>query len=409
MRNPYTKMASSLYINYLLLGMINVILASNMSFLSQQLNTDSAGISFLISAIGIGKLVTLPISGRLSDRIGRKPLVVTASFLYLIFLIGIPLAPNYQLAFVLAIIAGISNSIMDSGTYPSLIEAFPKTAGSATVLLKAFISIGSMILPVILALLISKDLFYGIAFFVPAFIYLINGFFLLKVKFPMHQGNKRDTNSANDHSISKRFAFQPKFWREGLGVIFIGFTSVALMMVVQVWLPTYGQEVVGLSRVEGVGLLSFYSVGGFISVLMLAVFLNKIIKPIIVMIVYPSIALVSLLVLLLYPYPTVIMVCSFILGVSTSGVFQLAVALMTEFFPDKKGTSSAYVSLASSLAFIVIPLVTGLLTKNFSVSSVFIFDIGVALAGILLAINISSRYRKIFNVQSKTINLTKAS
>ena len=66
-------------------------------------------------------------------------------------------------------------------------------------------------------------------------------------------------------------------------------------------------------------------------------------------------------------------------------------------------------SLASSLAFIVIPLVTGLLTKNFSVSSVFIFDIGVALAGILLAINISSRYRKIFNVQSKTINLTKAS
>ena len=39
MRNPYTKMASSLYINYLLLGMINVILASNMRFLSQQLNT----------------------------------------------------------------------------------------------------------------------------------------------------------------------------------------------------------------------------------------------------------------------------------------------------------------------------------------------------------------------------------
>ena len=46
-RNPYTKMASSLYINYLLLEMINVILASNMSFLSQQLNTDSAGISIL--------------------------------------------------------------------------------------------------------------------------------------------------------------------------------------------------------------------------------------------------------------------------------------------------------------------------------------------------------------------------
>src|SRR4051794_33142711 len=147
MRKPYLKMASSLYLNYLLLGMINVILVSNMSFLSKQLNTDSAGISFLISAIGVGKLVALSISGKLSDKVGRKPLVVTASFLYLIFLIGIPLAPNYQLAFIFAVIAGMSNSIMDSGTYPALIEAFPKTSGSATVLLKAFISIGSTILP----------------------------------------------------------------------------------------------------------------------------------------------------------------------------------------------------------------------------------------------------------------------
>ena len=91
MINPNVRMASSLYLNYFLLGMINVIIASHMSFLSEQLNTDSAGISSLISAIGIGKLVTLSVSGQISDKFGRKPLVVTASFLYLIFLIGIPL------------------------------------------------------------------------------------------------------------------------------------------------------------------------------------------------------------------------------------------------------------------------------------------------------------------------------
>jgi MFS family permease len=67
-------------------------------------------------------------------------------------------------------------------------------------------------------------------------------------------------------------------------------------------------------------------------------------------------------VLLFNPYPIVIMICSFLLGLSTSGVFQLAVVLMTEFFPEKKGTSSAYVSITFSSAFIVIPFVTGLLT-----------------------------------------------
>ncbi|MCM3724623.1 MFS transporter [Neobacillus cucumis] len=111
-----------------------------MSFLSEQLGTDSLGISLIISAIGLGKLVKLSFSGRLSDKMGRKPLVVTATFLNIIFLGGIPLAPNFQVAFVLALIAGFSYSIMDSGTFPALVEAFPENSensGSATVLLKA--------------------------------------------------------------------------------------------------------------------------------------------------------------------------------------------------------------------------------------------------------------------------------
>ena len=200
------------------------------------------------------------------------------------------------------------------------------------------------------------------------------------------------------------FSVQPRFWREGIGVILIGFSSVALFMIIQIWLPTYGQEVVGLSEVEGVGLLSFYSIGGFISVLLLASFLNKQIKPITVLIVYPSIALFSLLILLLFPNPLVIMVISFLLGLSTSGLFQLAVTLMTEFFPKKKGTSSAFVSLASSAAFIVIPFVTGLITKYLSVTSVFILDMVVAVISILLALNISYRYKKVFKIYFRRTN-----
>jgi len=54
MKNKYMLSASGMYINYFLLGMVNIMLASNMSFLTKQLNTDGAGISYIISAIGIG-------------------------------------------------------------------------------------------------------------------------------------------------------------------------------------------------------------------------------------------------------------------------------------------------------------------------------------------------------------------
>src|SRR5699024_601011 len=87
------RIGSSIYINYILLGMINLIIALHMSFLTEQLNTDAAAISALISAIGIGKLIALSFAGKLSDSIGRRPMIITACFLYVVFLTAIPFAP----------------------------------------------------------------------------------------------------------------------------------------------------------------------------------------------------------------------------------------------------------------------------------------------------------------------------
>ncbi|MGY3838909.1 MFS transporter [Bacillus atrophaeus] len=393
MKNQYTKMAIGLYINYFLLGMVNIILASNMESLSKQLDTTAAGISYLVSAIGIGKLVSLAVAGRLSDKYGRKPFVVAASFIYLIFLIGIPLAPNYALAFIFAVSAGIANSFLDSGTYPALIEGFPKKASSATVLVKAFVSIGATLLPFFISFIVAKDLFYGYTFFLPAIIYFINGFFLLKVAFPNH--NQKDAAGTSGASAQDQFKSQPKLRQEGLAIIILGFTSTALFVLVQVWLPKFGQEVLGMPEVQSVQLLSYYSVGALVSVLLLAVLLNKVIKPVTVMIVYPAIALVSLLALLFIHQPAVSVISSFVIGLSTAGVFQLAMTVMAELFPANKGTITSFVNTAASLAFILIPLVTGILSKSAGLTSVFMLDVGIAVISILLALFIGYRYKQV--------------
>ena len=56
-----------------------------MSHLMEQWDTDQAGISFIISAIGIGKLLTYALSGVLSDIVGRKPLVIFSALAMGIF------------------------------------------------------------------------------------------------------------------------------------------------------------------------------------------------------------------------------------------------------------------------------------------------------------------------------------
>src|SRR4051812_45922364 len=122
MKNPFIKTSIGMYLNYFMLGMINIIIASNMDNLSERYGVTVAQISLLVSAIGIGKLIALFFAGRIADNFGRKPNIIAASFLYLLFLVGIPITTSYILAFAFAISAGIANSLLDSGTYPALTE-----------------------------------------------------------------------------------------------------------------------------------------------------------------------------------------------------------------------------------------------------------------------------------------------
>lgn len=398
MKHPYIKMGLGIYLSYLMLGMVNIILASNMEFLTEQMNVEKIDISLLISIIGIGHLVTINISGKLSDRYGRKRLLIIATFLYTIFLVGIPFTNSFHIAMGLSFIAGICNSLLDSGSYPALNEAFVRRAGTATVLIKAFVSLGAVILPVIIALLITKHIFFGYAFFVPAIIFLLAGFILLKSEFPKNKEDELDNDSVDQTTKEEQFTVKPRLMKEGVALILIGFTSISLLLIVQTWLPTYAKEVLGFKEIEAISLISFFSIGGLLSVILLAILLNRWIKPVTAMILYPFMAAIVLIIFIINPYEKITTLLVFCLGLFMSGIFQLTMAVMIELFPKNKGTSVAYVSAAGSVAFMVIPYGTGLLREYFNVTSVFVFDFILALVSTILATYIYKKYKIINDI-----------
>lgn len=395
MKNPYIKTSLGMYLNYFMLGMINIIIASNMSNLSENYSQPVERISLLVSAIGIGKLVALFFAGRLSDKLGRKPIIITGSFLYLLFLIGIPLLSSYPVAFALAITAGIANSLLDSGTYPALIESFPKKSSSATVLIKAMMSIGATLLPFILAFLLAHDLSWGWSFYSLGILFLISGIYLIFMPFPAFKTKEKNEKASED--LNNRFKEKPKFWGEGLAIILSGFTSTALFVVWQTWLPELGTHFIGLNANVAVQLLSYFSIGALVSVLLLAVILDKFVKPITIMIIYPAVAFVSMLMLFFVQSYPVVVVCTFILGLSTSGIFQLAISVMTQFFVANKGTTTSYVNIAGSIAFILVPIITSSLVGGIGISMTLVFDMVIALLSILFAVFVLIRGKKVLN------------
>ncbi|WP_318505056.1 MFS transporter [Bacillus sp. T3] len=285
--NKYIGTVSGLYINYILFGMVNIILASHMSFLSEQLNTDKSGVSFLVAAMGMGRLLTLYIASVLSDKFGRKPFVLGASILFIVFLVGIPLSPSVPVAVVFSFLAGVAISMSDSGTYPALMEAFPKTPGSATVLVRGFVSVGSTLLPLIIVYFMNHEIYYGYSFFLPALVFLFSFIILSKMKFPS-QSAQGQNSVKNELNPEMNYVSKPKFWQEGVCLIIIGFTGQALLYILQLWLPTFGQEVVGLNEANSLKLLSYYSIGSLASVITLVLVLHRIVKPVTVLLIYPG-------------------------------------------------------------------------------------------------------------------------
>ncbi len=154
MKNRYFPTAVGLYFNYFVHGMGVILMSLNMSSLEQQWHTSAAGVSIVISSLGIGRLSVLLIAGMLSDRFGRRPFIILGIACYLIFFIGILYAQTICVAYACGFLAGMANSFLDAGTYPSLMEAFPRSPSTANILIKAFVSGGQFLLPIIISLLV---------------------------------------------------------------------------------------------------------------------------------------------------------------------------------------------------------------------------------------------------------------
>lgn len=397
MKNKYMPTALALYINYFVHGMGAIILSQNMDALMQQFNTDRAGVSYVISGLGIGRLLVLFVSGALSDKFGRKPFVLLGIVTYMIFLGGILVAPNVSVALILAILAGMANSFMDSGTYPALMEAFPESSGSANIIIKAFIAAGQFVLPFIISFLIANDLWYGYSFLFCIAIFVINGLFLLKLQFPAHKVEKAEVK---EEIVSESNEPKSNFWIEGIALILIGFTATATFYIIQNYLPTYGQEVAGMEKSAALKLISLYSAGSFTAVVVTSILVAKWIKQVRFVFVYPLISLVMLVLLYLFPSPMMCVVGSFVIGYSAAGgVLQLALTTMSELFPKNKGTITGIVYTASSLASSVLPALIGVIASS-NVSNIMLLNIVITAIGVVLALIVNIRYNMTMSSRS---------
>ena len=392
-----------LWINYAFQGIATMVIVLQRDAIAYRLGTDLAGIAVITSYIGWGRLFTVIPAGWLSDKFGRKISVLLAMVCYALFYGGVMISTNVWMAMAFTTFAGIGNSFLDTGTYPSLTELFPKHAAEATVLLRSFITIGQFLFPIGVAIIIANDLWFGYTFVILLILLGLNALMILMRKDLGHKGTARMSQAelleASNKQEKKQEAVKlngkANFWIEGVGLISLGFTAVATFSLIGTWIPVVATEVIGMDAVSSTLLSSYYSAAAFIGIFMTSgIIMTKKAKPTTVLFTWTLISLLSLIGFRLVTTPAMAVLTSVLIGLfAAGGLFQLALAVLLELFPGGRGKYTAMMSFGAAIQALVVPLVTARLVDN--PISIITFAIVVTASSTVVTFVVRLRHQKL--------------
>lgn len=339
----------------------------------------------VIAALGLGRLISLPFAGPLSDKMGRRLSGLIGVLFYAAFFFGIAWAPSMEVAYLFAIIGGAANSFLDTCVSPTCMEIYADNPSVANLFTKFALCVSQFILPFLIGFVAAENLPYTTIFIVSGVIILLDGILLLILPFPEREkspdGKKKKT--------------KVKLTPVSLAAILIGFTSSSTFML---WLNC-NQE---LGRAYGMAdpsrIQSFYAMGIAAAILATSFFIKKGMKESNILILYPSIAAGMLLLCYLIQTPVICLIGGFVIGYAgAGGVLQLAVSTTAEFFPESKGTATSLVMIASSIANYTVISLAGYITKAAGEAAprmILLLNMGVTLIGVLLAVYVKRNHKK---------------
>ena len=382
----YYPTAFALYMTYFVLGVAGSIMGQYKQALAgvwnAQLLTDGtydvSGVLAVIAALGLGRLISYPFAGPISDRFGRRVPALVGCALYFIFFAAVCYTHSYVLAYILGIVSGAANGFLDVSITPSCMEIFKEKGTIANIFTKLAISIAQFLLPFAIGFVAARNLPFHTIFIATAVIIIVDGIFLCFLPFPPFE---RVVKSADKPKEKMHFT------APAIILICLGFTTSTTFML---WMNC-NQELGKLSGLQDPAMIqSFYSVGIVCALFVSAALLSRKVEPAKILIVYPCIAFITLGVIYFVQTPFICLAGGFLLGFfAAGGVLQLVTAVANEMFPKNRGVITSIVMIASSVANYLVISVAGVLTRVCGTNGprlVLLFNMAVTLVGILLAL-----------------------
>ena len=380
----YALSMIAVYMAYLTHGIQALIFSQNkINFATQwgfdmtnpESATYAAGVAAVSTAIawtGFGKFCSVWIGGEISDRVGRKKLMIGGAILYVICFITMLKTGNATLAAFAGFLAGVATSgFWDASGYPAVQEAYPAAPGAALIGIKFFVSLSGMIYP-LLAVRNTDAGMWKMNIYIP----LVMSFVVLALaiiapyvyddekKAAKESGGKgtneieAEIQAAKDRMLVKPSAFA-KFC-----AYFYAFLCMAIMYGAQQYTKAFGQAYSGLTEVQAAGMTTIYTLGSLCAVIFWAFMMAKLKwNPLKVIIVDSVMTAIALAVVLLIHNVAIVYAAILAIGFfSAGGALQTGLGVVQMFNPGPKGRNTGIYYTFMGAASYLIPVVAAKLT-----------------------------------------------
>ena len=381
LNKKYKPTAGFLYFGTIMMGISMSILAQYKGDFATLWNTDLSGVLNVIGAAGLGGIIAALITGRLSDKFGRKISAIIGNVIQSIYYFGLLLSPNVTTAYIVAAIGGgLGNGFINAGSSPTLIEIFPKNGSVANLMTKFMINVGQFLLPLFILAANSTGIGYRGVFITAGIVYLVLALIMAFLPFPQ-PGEDVKGSSKQEKSGKKKVSLGT------VALVLIGYTSTAVFFL---WLNTYQELAVQYGVKQPSILQSIYAVAAAVSVLITSAIVKKGVKESTILTWYPVLSACSLLLALVVRQSFILYIVSALIGFfAAGGLFQLAAALLAKMYPELKATAMAAAGFMSMLANMTILSIASVIVKSAGAngqSLILVLNIVICIIGTVLGL-----------------------
>ena len=393
----YYPTAFALYMTYFVLGVAGSIMGQYKQELAGLWGSavladgtyDVSGVLAVIAALGLGRLISYPFAGPISDRFGRRVPALVGCALYFIFFAAVCFTHNYVLAYILGIVSGAANGFLDVSITPSCMEIFKEKGTIANIFTKLSISIAQFLLPFAIGFVAAESLPFSTIFLFCAGLIAVVGIALIFLPFPPYERVVKVKGEKKKEHM--------KFTPSAIILIILGFTTSTTFMI---WLNCYQELAISYGIADPSRVQSLYSIGIVLALFVNAALLAKGLKPSKILVIYPAVSVVTLVAVLLVQQPWICYPAGFLMGFfAAGGVLQLVTSVAVEMFPRNRAVMTSIVMISSSIANYAVLSIAGLLTNIGGANGpklIMLFNIAVTVIGVILAVVLNARFDKDF-------------